>query len=208
MMVNPRKRKRKTVKRKSPARKTVARARPAKRRVAVKRRKSPTVRRRRNPIVSKGIVDRQLTPALTAASGALMLDMIWGFAPIPETVKAGPLRYLAKGVGALALGMIANNVVNRKIAEQLSTGALTVIMHGAMRDVAQRTMPNVQLGYYNAGYPAGVGEYVNGLGEVGAYIPDSSVSPYLADNNLSSPFAGQSTAQEVEQRMTRECDAG
>lgn len=203
MLINPRKRK------------TTRRKTAVKRKVAVKRRASPTrrrkstrvVRRRRNPIRAKGIVDSQLTPALTAASGALGLDILLGFMPIPEQFKTGPFRHVIKGVGAIVMGMAASQVLTKKTAEQMATGALTVVMHDAMKEVAQNAMPNLPLGYYSAGYPVnGMGEYVNGLGTVGAYIPDADIDPYLATDSLSRPFAGPSSAQETEARMVSECE--
>lgn len=191
MMVNPRRRKT----RRKTTRKTVARRRKSpvrRRRVAAKRR---TVRRyRRNP-TARGIINAQLMPAAVNASGALALDIVWGYLPIPETVKTGPFKHVAKGAGAIALGVIAGNVVNSTTAKALSQGALTVVMHDAMREVAQNMLPGVPLGYYSAGLPVGVGEYVNGLGEVGAYIGAEGTSPYLSQDTLSKPFAGPSSAE-------------
>jgi hypothetical protein len=129
---------------------------------------------------------------------------MWGFLPIPANLQMGPLRYLAKGAGAIAMGMLAGNVVNRQTAQAMSTGALTVIIHDAMREVTQSVMPSVPLGYYSAGHPVnGMGQYVNGLGE---YMP-GSMSTYL-DNTLSTPFAGPSPMAEMERRMTEECGGG
>jgi len=202
MLVNPRKRR---VTRKKPARKVIAKRRSAPVRRPRKGTATRVVRRRRNPIRSKGIVANQLTPALTAASGALGLDIILGFMPIPETLKSGPFRHIIKGVGAIGMGMLASNIVSKKTAEQMTTGALTVVMHSAMKEVAQTAMPNLQLGYYNPGYPVGVGEYV-GLNGVGAYIPDSDQSTYLSADTLAKPFQGGSSAMETERRMVAECE--
>lgn len=206
MLVNPRKR-RKT--RRKPT---------AKRKVTVRRRATPArrrkttrvTRRRRNPITTKNIVDSQITPALTAASGALGLDILLGFMPIPDQFKIGPFRHVIKGAGAIVMGMVASQFLTKKTAEQMATGALTVVMHDAMKEVAQNAMPNLPLGYYNAGLPVnGMGEYVNGLnglGTVGAYMPDANIDPYLAADTLSRPFAGASSAQETEMRMAAECN--
>lgn len=207
MLVNPRRRKRHT----PVKRKTVAVRR---RRASPVRRKRPAarvVRRRRNPaarrLTMQGIINKQLTPAMIAGGGALALDMAWGFMPLPINIKTGPMRYLAKGAGAIGMGVLLSNMIRKDTAEQMSIGALTVIMHDAMREVAQNTMPNIPLGYYNAGMP--VGEYVNGgntMAGLGAYIQDTDANPYLSPSNLSEPFAGPSSAQAVEARMTAECD--
>ena len=146
----------------------------------------------------------QVQPAFTSASGALALDLIWGFLPIPANLQMGPLRYLAKGAGAIGMGMLASQVVKKSTAEQMATGALTVIIHDAMREVTQNMLPAVPLGYYSAGQP--VGEYVNGLGGMGEYMPGNT-NTYL-DPSLSTPFAGPSSVEEAERRAMEECGAG
>ncbi len=197
LLVNPRKRTRAKTPRKTPVKTKIT----ARRASPVRRKKTITVRRRRNPIAKRNIMASQITPAFTAATGALGLDIMLGILPIPDTIKSGAFRHVVKGAGAIAMGMLVANLVNRKVGEQMATGALTVVMHGAMKEVAQASMPNLQLGYYNAGAPAGVGEYVN---ELGAYVPDHAASSYLADP-LSSSFAGESPAQVVEARMSAGC---
>ncbi len=204
MMVNPRRRKRRTTKKK------VTRARRPRRRVTTAKSRSPARRYRRNPIARRGgagIMNQQVIPAAVAASGALGLDVIWGWLPIPMNIKTGAFRHVAKGAGAIAMGMVASQFMNRKTAMDLSTGALTVVIHGAMREMAQGMMPNVPLGYYSAGMP--VGEYVNGMGEytdgnMGAYITGAATSPYLAADTLSKPFAGPS-AREIAQTELDTC---
>lgn len=186
MLVNPRKRR---TRRKS--RKPVARRRsPVKRRRRSVKRKA----RRRNPVRARGMVDNQIMPAATNAMGALALDIIWSYLPVPMNIKTGPFKHVAKGLGAIAIGMFAGNIVNRSTARKMSQGALTVVMHDAMREVTQQMLPNVQLSYYSPGMPMGVGEYTNGLSGLGAYVPGNGASPYLAADTLSKPFAGPSDA--------------
>ena len=221
MLVNPRKRRKsrkpRTAAQRAATRKLVAgnkRRRnpaPARRKVsAIKRRRTPArsvvARKRRykrnpNGRGMAGIVNTTLIPAAVAASGALSLDVLWNFLPLPETLKTGPLRHIAKGAGAIGLGWLAGMVVNKKTAGQLATGALTVVTYNAMREMMARFMPAVNMGYYSAGMPAGsmgayvgMGEYVGGPG-MGAYIGGGGTSPYLAADTLSEPFAGPSAAQ-------------
>jgi len=206
MLVNPRKRRRvvrkKATARRAPARRKVVKRNPSTaRRRAVRRAvtaSSPArsiVRKRRykrNP-TARGIVESTLKPAAVAAVGALSLDVLWGFAPVPDMLKTGPFRHVAKGIGALGLGYVAGMVVNKRMAAQMATGAMTVVMHDAFKEVAARVMPGVPLGYYSAGYPAGaMGAYVDGMG---AYVGGDAPSPYLATDNLSTPFAGPSAAK-------------
>jgi hypothetical protein len=127
------------------------------------------------------------------AGGALVLDVAWGYLPIPLTLKTGVLRHVAKGAGALALGYLANMVTTKSTADQMVRGAMTVVVHGAMREAAQQFMPNVPLdglGYYSAGMPAGVGAYVDGMG---AYV-GGDINPYLAADTLNQSFKGPSAA--------------
>jgi hypothetical protein len=193
-LVNPRRRrktaKRRTTKarvRRNPSRRKALAIAPAPR----KRRRAsrPKARRiRRNPIrarKSSGDIMSQIKPAFTAGLGALGLDLAWGFLPIPAGLQTGPLRHVAKGAGALALGYVANMVTDKATARQMAVGALTVVMHNMMRELAQQVMPTVNLGYYNAGFNAGMGEYTSGMG---AYI-SGDTSPYLSAP-LSSPFQG------------------
>ena len=227
MMVNPSRRRKvgRTAKQRAATRKLVAlnrrkrrrptARRPVKRRRTTARRTNPirckrrsparrlisTVRKRRykrNPS-PRGMVNSTLIPAAVAGLGAVSLDVLWGFAPLPATLKTGPLRHLVKGAGAIALGWAAGMVVNKRTAGQLATGALTVVMYSAIRELTAKFLPSVPLGYYSAGASAGtMSEYTPGVGEytqnMGAYIGGEGTSPYLAADPLSQPFAGPSAA--------------
>ena len=154
--------------------------------------------RRRNPIRVGGIMNHLLMPAVTAASGAIALDVLWGFLPIPANIKTGPLKYVAKGAGAVAMAMLGSKIVKKSTADNMAIGALTVIMHDAARELIARVMPGMHLGFYNPAYPAGdmfnvgeyVGEYVGdlpsptmgmGIG-MGEYMGMADGSSYDAEN--------------------------
>lgn len=111
-------------------------------------------RRRRNPAARKMGFFSPIMPAVIAAAGALGLDLIWGYAPVPATWKTGTMGYAAKGFGALALGAVLGMVMKKDTAEALAAGALTVTIHGALKDTIQSSMPNIQLGeiYPGLGY--------------------------------------------------------
>ena len=217
LMINPKRRTRRKTRRtaaqKAATRKLVARNR-GRKRVTRRRRKNPSTRnafgvprygtRRRNPVrrarrrnparrSARGIVNTTLMPAVKGAAGALALDVAWGYLPIPMTLKTGYMRHVVKGVGALGLGYLANFVTSRSDADQMARGAMTVVVHGAMREAAQQFMPTVPLdgiGYYSAGMP--VGAYVEGMGE---YVgTGGATDPYLAADTLAKPFAGPSAA--------------
>lgn len=165
LLVNPRKRgRRKKTRGRKRRRNPVATlaANPRRRRTYRKRRRNPLAlstnprrrsyrKRRRNPLGKMklgNILQDAVLPAATAAGGALALDIILGLLPIPETMKSGPMRHLVKGAGAIGMGMIAGMVVDSKTAKLFTTGALTVAMHDAGKELVGRFMPTLALGAY------------------------------------------------------------
>lgn len=163
LLVNPRKRRKSTKKRRKATKKrSISRA------VARKTTKRRTYRR--NPISRKGIME-SVMPAAQGALGATLLDLAMGYLPIPETVKAGPMRHVVKGVAAIGLGILAKNIVKGQTAANLANGALTVIMHDAIKEQGTKMgLPLAgydEIGYYN---PAMV------EGDMGAYLPDDGMA--------------------------------
>lgn len=181
MLVNPKKRRRA---KKSTAKKRVSRRRrnPIAGNPAKKRRRYS--RRRRNPagraMSLNKMLQRSLMPSVTAASGAIGLDLLMGFAPIPDALKTGPMRHLVKGAGAIGLGWLASMFVKPDMAQQFTTGALTVTIYSAGKEAINRFMPTIGarlgdvgyyetemmgLGYAGAGYsPYGLESEISGLG--------------------------------------------
>lgn len=202
MLVNPRKRK---TARKSPAKKSAAK-RTTRRRYARnpiglaaanpirKRRKY-----RRNPIAMKGLM-APIMPAAIAAGGAIGLDLAWGMigSKLPAALSTGPVRHVAKAAGALALGALAGMVLKKETANNLAIGALTVVMHGAMRETMQKMLPNVALGEYESEMDGlamytgdgmnGMGEYVEGLSYSGAGVSFDSEMSGMGSMGQTSPF--------------------
>lgn len=181
LLVNPRRRRRKTVaKRRAPVRrrKTAVRRRvranPAPRRVARRIRR----RVRRNPIKLRGLMP-QLQTAAGGALGGLGLSVALGYLPIPANLKAGPLGYVTKGALAFGIGMLAKNFTRASTAARLTEGALTVVMYEAMKDGVQRFAPQIPLGMYMSD-PA-LGYYGSGWNPegdgMGMYLPNFSSVP-------------------------------
>jgi len=148
------KKKRKTARRKPAKRRTrtitvTKRAAPRRRRKSVKRKS----RARPNPVGFN--LDRFLKtsvmPSAIGAAGALALDVVMNKLPIDEATKAGPMRPLIKGVGAVGIGMLANMVTTRRNAEQITAGALTVAMYDAAKTFLSTQFP--ALGLSGADYP-------------------------------------------------------
>lgn len=166
---------------------TVRRKTPVRRKTYKRTTTKRIARRRRNPVRRKGMagIVGQVMPAVTSAAGALSLDIIWARLPLPDQIKSGPMRFVAKAAGAIGLGMLAGMMVKKSTADQLATGALTVTIHQAMTDAMGRFAPNIplgeylseydSLGYYGTGIDPGMGEY---LTNSGTYNPGSSLNAY------------------------------
>ena len=120
-------------------------------------------RRRRNPVALGGIrrrvraraagmgsvVNQMVMPAVTAASGALLLDIAWSNLPLSPAVKVGNMQFIAKALGSVALVAVAHKVTgNKRQAEAMGIGALTVLVHDAARNVLKRSVPGLHLGEY------------------------------------------------------------
>ncbi len=156
MMVNPRKRKKRTRRKNPVARVTRRRSKKyATKRRASSRRRNPVVavrrtRRRRNPIggnMVNGMVANLKTAAIEAAGG-IALDAIWGNAPIPEMLKDGAMKYAAKIAIAAAVGMVGEKVLkgNKPAVNSFVRGMLVTTLYQAGRSAVQTALPNLTLG--------------------------------------------------------------
>lgn len=172
-------------------------------RVSRKARRASSKRRyRRNPAGRKGMfgdIQGQLINAAIGAGGALGMDVVMGQVPLPLNLKTGMAKHATKGLGAILMGMAGNMFLPRGVSEKMVNGALTVVMHDAMREQMVTIAPNLslgeaaipyyptdmpepELGYYNPGalvtesYTNNMGEYIDpGMGE---YI-DPGMGEYM-----------------------------
>ncbi len=136
-----------------------------------RRRKRAAVRRtrRRNPARRgfnvQAMMNQLVIPAATAGGGAVLLDVLWGFIPVPEGIKTGPMRHVAKGIGAVVLGQLVGMMGTKRMGDTMALGALTVTFHAAFREMTAQFMPQIPLGYYSPGAVAGhdpqLGYYVS-----------------------------------------------
>lgn len=161
---------------------------------------------RRNPS-ARGIINRQILPALIMGSGAVGNDFLFGLIAsripgIPPMLLTGPGRHAAKALSAILLGMGASYIVGRRTADQLTAGALTVVGYNVVRDVAARVLPQVPLGEYLQ--PSGLGYYGAGLNPayqpMGQYlndVPGTGVS-VPAQLTQGTPYMGPATAWPVQ----------
>jgi hypothetical protein len=160
-------------------------SRPATRRKvarAATRRRASVRRSYQNPVrlIPRNIVRSTLMPAAIGGAGAVGNDVIYSFVlgrlpvgtgavgDIVEQLRSGPLRHAGRAASALVLGWLASFAVNRRTAEQMSAGAITVVGYNVVRELAARFAPNLPLGAYIE--PEAMGAYIspNGMGWAGA----------------------------------------
>lgn len=103
----------------------------------------------------RGMINSLVIPAASAGGGAILLDILWGFIPLPEQIKSGPMRHVAKGLGAIVLGNLVGMVGTKRLGDTMALGALTVTFHAAFREMTAQFMPQIPLGYYSPGAVAG-----------------------------------------------------
>lgn len=142
--------------------------------------KSRIRRRKLNPVgragrfSMQGFTKNTLMPSAIGAVGALGIDIIIGFLPLPAMMKTGPMRTVAKIVGAAAIGTIASNFMRRDTAQQIAAGAITVALYDLMKGTIVPMLPvDVQASLnempYMEEYPsleyAGAGQTVNEMDE-------------------------------------------
>ena len=190
VLVNPRRKRRKTTRRKTAKR-------PARRRTTRAKRATPTRRRRRtvrrNPKLSfRSITRDALTPALVGAGGALSLDVAFGALPIPANFKTGPLGSLTKIAGALVLGKVAGNVVNKRFGEQATVGAVTILGYSMLKNIITQNMPQLPM--------SGSDFAFNPYPSMGEYMP---MSEYVgASDQLGYMNAGMGVSADAAQEYT------
>jgi len=106
-------------------------------------------KRRRNPIGKMGlpsvksVKDNLLVPAAVGAVGAVVIDIVAGYLPLPASMTVGNMRYVRKAAVIIALGVLAGKVVGKKQADMAVVGGLTVMFHGIVKDFATKNFAGV-----------------------------------------------------------------
>ena len=141
----------------------------------------------------RGLMRNAVMPAMIGGTGALVLDVVDGYvAPyLPVTLQAGYLRLIMKGLGAVAIGMVASRFLGRERGRVVMLGALTVTAYSAIRSaVAGAGIPG--LSGYNDYTPFpmhGFGAYmkgptgtpgIQGYGSLGYVSPAAVVGPTMS----------------------------
>lgn len=119
------------------------------------RRKLKKVARRKNPAKRKGMLEKQVLPAIIGGAGAVGAGLAFEYLEefLPEEMKTGYVKYLAEGGLILAAGMLLDNfkVGDKKMREQLVGGGLTVISYKMLEEFARASdlLPAPVAGYQN-----------------------------------------------------------
>lgn len=140
------------------------------------------------------IINSQIMPALMGGAGGVANDVLYNFIPFPPMLSVGPMRHVGKAASALGMAWAASFFLNKRQADQLGVGALTVVGYNVVRELVQRFAPQINMGeylqpnmgYYGAGLDPSMGEYLQPMGQV----PGSGVS---VGNQLTqgTPYLGQ-----------------
>lgn len=181
-MIAANRRRKNPVARKRRRKPAAAKRRPSRRR-APQRRARRRVSRRRNPAprLTMRNVQNQLMDAGTGALGALGLDIIQGYLPIPANMKTGLVGTGVKALLAIGMGIVASNtrMIKGPVANKMVNGALTVVLHDEFKKQLATFAPGIplgeylgsdELGYYGSGY--GAGNMSEGYGGMGSYLPE------------------------------------
>lgn len=192
MIINPRRRKRRAAK-KTRARSHKRRARVVtmsinprrKHRRAARRISGRSKRMHHNPVFKrrsrragrattfKGFMTGTLVPSAIGAGGALGLDLVMGFVPLPAVLSTGMLRPVTRLAGAALIGWVASMVASRQTAANVTAGAVTVVLYDTFKGFLKTAVPTLPLsdypniGWVNPGMP--VGEYV-GIPHMGGSV--------------------------------------
>lgn len=140
-------------------------------------------RARRNPIGAGGIMGNVMN-AVQGAGGALAVNAVFNLLPLPPSMKTGFAVPAVKMALAVGVGMFAKPLLGRA-AGKMAEGAMTVAAYEAIQGMLPVSMggSSVPAGVAGLGYMspgviaagnsglvpnqsmAGMGEYVNGMGE-------------------------------------------
>lgn len=119
-------------------------------RVATSRRKH----RRRNPVSLRGIgrsagklgITPLLLHGLQAAGGGLAVDVLYGYVPIPETLRAGILGQGVRVGASLAIGILAMRMIKGPAGQHIAVGATSAALRDVIKGALSHYAPGLKLG--------------------------------------------------------------
>lgn len=155
MRTNPVRRRRRAVHRRRAV--TTYRRNPTPVRRHRRRRASVAVGRRRyrrNPSGGGGKFNLMSTAfsGIMIGAGAVGVEVIMGYLPIPATWKTGPMKYPVKAGLAIGIGMLIakmGGAKGRRVGELLALGGVVTAAHDMIKDTLAGALPGVKMGSYN-----------------------------------------------------------
>jgi hypothetical protein len=118
-------------------------------------------------------------PAAGIAAGAIGVELLMGYIPLPANLKTGNMRYVTKGVLSLAAGYaLASLAGQKKLGEMFALGGLAVAMHDGGKALLIQMMPSLQFGAYMR------------PGQMGYYTPGNQVPTRNMNMGFLPPRAG------------------
>jgi hypothetical protein len=140
-------------------------------------------------------IQPMLIGAFQGAAGAIAVNAVLRFLPLPTLLSVGNMMYLTRAAVAIGVGMLAGQVAGGRIGTRMMEGALTVVAVDVIRDLLMTTA-GVNLGYYSparvvGSRPAnGNGGAIMRMGGTGKYLSAvSSTGKYLSGNGPASRMA-------------------
>lgn len=134
--------------------------------------------RARNPFSVRSMTS-DLVPAAIGGLGAVGLDIVLAYVPLPAALTTGYGNTLAKILGAFGLGYVASMVTDKRKGELVTVGALTVTLYSFIRGLLQSTIGSSVKGLsgladFQDFRAAGVGAYMRP--RIGAYMGPGTVT--------------------------------
>lgn len=123
-------------------------------------RRNPIARRahrryRRNPIrMGRGGVNvaALVLPSVMIGAGAVGVEVLMGYLPLPAAVQQGPAKYATKGVIAALAGWAIAKFVNKRAGEAFAMGGMAIAAHDAIKASVMQFVPSLKFGQYMGGY--------------------------------------------------------
>lgn len=95
--------------------------------------------RSRNPFDAKGLT-AALVPAAIGGAGAVGLDILIAYLPLPAALQSGWGNYATKIVGSFAVGYAGGMALGKEKGHLITAGALTVSLYTILRALAQQSL--------------------------------------------------------------------
>lgn len=96
-------------------------------------------RRSRNPFDAKGLT-AAIVPAAIGGAGAVGLDILLAYLPLPAALQSGWGNYATKLAGSFGVGYLGGMALGREKGHLITAGALTVSLYTILRALAQQSL--------------------------------------------------------------------